>query len=61
MTVVVIATFLSCIALVPSLGVWGAIWSVGIGLFTQIAGLILIVFRLVKRQSDLLVLSAERV
>lgn len=61
MTVVVLATFVSCVAMVPILGVWGAIWSVGIGLLTQIAGLIFIVFRLVKRQSEPLVLAAERV
>jgi O-antigen/teichoic acid export membrane protein len=61
MTVVVLATFVSCLAMVPTLGVWGAIWSVGIGLLTQIAGLVFIVFRLVKRQSERLVLAAERV
>jgi O-antigen/teichoic acid export membrane protein len=61
MTVVVLATLVSCILMVPSLGVWGAIWSVGIGLLTQIAGLIFIVFRLVKRQHERLVLAADRV
>lgn len=61
MTVVVATTFLSSVILVPKLAVWGAIWSVGIGLLTQAAGLLLIVLRLVKSDAELLVLSPERI
>ena len=63
MAIVTAATFLSSAFFVPRFGVWGAVWAVGLGCLTHVAGLIFIVLGLLKREQGrptVLALSPER-
>ncbi|MDQ2775343.1 MAG: oligosaccharide flippase family protein [Acidobacteriota bacterium] len=52
MSIVATVTFLSSALFVPKFGVWGAVWAVGLGCLTHMAGLMFIVLELLKREQD---------